>query len=92
MLFKQLRLISGPRFGSRFLEKGSRGARIFVWCKQGTKCLKNAHKKNCAPEFLIFSALKLPPWRQVFFIDINTDIRDCSRIALDKYYIFTKKY
>ena len=91
MLFKQLRLISGPRFGSRFLEKGSRGARIFVWCEQGTKCLKNAHKKNCAPEFLIFSALKLPPWGQVFFIDINNDIRDCCRIALDKYYIFTKK-
>ena len=28
---------------------------------------------------------------QVFFTDINTDICDCSRIALDKYYIFTKK-
>ena len=59
-------------------------------------------EKNCAPEFLILSALKLSSCELVVFVDMNTYILTEDRnfktflkanyaTALDGCYIFTKK-
>ena len=83
-------------------EKKYRNVHFYSCCTRGTKSLKKVHKKNCSPEFLIFSAVKLPSCELLVFIDMNTFIliegtnlwtflKKNYGIALDSYYMFTKK-
>ena len=68
-----LRLILGTRFGSRFLKNVSWGVHFFVvyaWHQNS----QQDTQKNCAPEILIFSALKLFSCRLVVFTDMSTYI------------------
>ena len=60
---KKVQTDSGWPFCSLFLKKVSQGQCFFkVWCTPCTNSLNKAYKKNCVPEFPIFSALKLPSY------------------------------
>ena len=65
---KQIRLLSG----TRFLKKVARSTFLCVVQLWHQKSKQGTHK-NCAPEFLILSVLKLHPCGLVVFIDTNTD-------------------
>ena len=97
-----LRLILGTRFGSRFLKNVSWGVHFFVvyaWHQNS----QQDTQKNCAPEILIFSALKLFSCRLVVFTDMSTYIltegKNFKTSLIENYAtawescnIFTKKY
>ena len=71
------------------------------WCTHAPKVSKK-NRKNCVPEFQNLSAFELPWCGLLLFIDMNTYIltewrnfktflKENYPIALDSYYLFTKK-
>ena len=75
---------------------------MFLFGARVASKVSTRHTKNCAPEFLILSAIKLPSYGLVVFINMNiyihkegtnfkTFLKESNPTGLDSCNIFAKK-